>query len=371
MDAWPCGPSRTAPACSDVPIRVLVVDDSALMRRVLADHVAALAGFVVVGTARRGDEVLHAIDAWAPDVVTLDITMPGADGIETLRTIQRDAPRPVVMVSAATTAEGQDAAVLALALGAIDFVRKPASARAEDVVTFRSALGAALRTAAAALPSAVPRHVASPPRRGRSPAARAAAAPTPARRVVAIACSTGGPQALSAIVPALDPGLGAAVVIVQHMPAGFTTALAARLDTLGRLPVHEAAHGDVLWEDHIYVAPGGWHLGVAAGPATATCALTGDPPVWGVRPAADPCFRALAARFGAALVGVVLTGMGRDGAAGLAAVRAHGGHGIVQDPATALLASMPQAAIAAGGAHEVVPLPRLGAAIHAAVAARG
>ncbi len=349
-------------------IRVLIVDDSALMRRVLSDHVSALPGFSVVGTARRGDEVLPAIAAAAPDVITLDITMPGGDGLETLRGLMQAAPRPVVMVSSVTTVDGRDAAVHAMALGAIDLVRKPQSADADEEQRFRRALTDALHTAASALPAAVPRQEA--PRPSLAPPAdpRPALARVPARRVVVVACSTGGPQALSAIVPGLRPGLGAAVLVVQHMPAGFTTSLARRLDAIGHLPVVEAAHGDPLWEDVVVVAPGGRHLGVRQTGGGFACTLSDEAPVWGVRPAADPCLVQVATQFGAAAVAVVLTGMGRDGAAGLRAVVEQGGQGIVQDPRTALLASMPQAALATGVPCATVPLPQVAAAIHAAVA---
>jgi two-component system chemotaxis response regulator CheB len=329
---------------------VLVVDDSAFMRKVVRDLVDALPGFRVVGTARDGRHALEQVHALDPDIVTLDVEMPELDGLQALGYIMSETPRPVVMLSAA---DGIDGALTlrALELGAIDFVRKPSGAISLDLALVRDRLHAALAAAAAAN-LAGSRMLARPP--------VGAGRPTPvaarARRLVVIAASTGGPRALADLVPALPAGLAAAVVIVQHMPAGFTRSLAERLNHMSDITVHEATDGAVLRPGVVLIAPGGRHLTLGTGPDGATCHLDDGAAVWGVRPAADPLFRSAARLFGAATVGVVLTGMGRDGAEGLARIREAGGRAIVQDAASATIWGMPQAALATAGADAVLPL---------------
>ena len=191
----------------------------------------------------------------------------------------------------------------------------------------------------------------------------------PAHRVVVIASSTGGPNALARVLPALPADLGAAVLVAQHMPPGFTSSLARRLDARCALAVREAAHGEVLEPDHVYIAPGGLHLLVDDDDGVPRVRLDMGEAVWGVRPAADLLFASAARAFGSRTVGVVLTGMGRDGAAGLRAVRNARGAALVQDRATCVVFGMPQAALDAAGADRVVSLPDLGAAVLDAVRA--
>ena len=193
-----------------------------------------------------------------------------------------------------------------------------------------------------------------------APEPRAGAAP---RRVVVVAASTGGPAALARLVGALPRPLGAAVLVAQHMPAGFTATLAKRLHSIGRLPAGEATDGDVLETDRVYVAPGGSHLLVERDGAAVRLRLDHGPAVWGVRPAADLLFTSAAAIFGAGVVGVVLTGMGRDGAAGLRAVRDAGGHALVQDRASSVVYGMPQAAMQLAGADRELALGDVAGAI--------
>lgn len=352
---------------SSDPRTVLVVDDSPLIRAVVRDLIAALPGFEVIATAADGDEALDAVRALDPDIVTLDVEMPGRDGLATLDAIMRTAPRPVVMLSGAQSAESVDMTLRALELGAVDFVRKD---RGGGVDSLDQRLRSVLETAAAVhcdapawqrTPPDVPVSAAAQPRAatGGRPSVHASAsagasASASARAAVAIAASTGGPRALAEVLAGMPSPLDAAVLVVQHMPTGFTNGLARRLERCGPLAVHEASDGEPVLAGHAYVARGGFHMRVARGEGGATIVLDAGPALWGVRPAADPLFVSVARVFGDAAVGVVLTGMGRDGALGLSAIREAGGGAVVQDPASSVVASMPREALALAGADRVV-----------------
>ena len=356
------------------PHRVLVVDDSAFMRRLVSDVVSSSGEFIVVGTARDGEDALHQVSALDPDIITLDVDMPAVDGLDALRRIMRLAPRPVVMLSAGGTDGGAAATIRALELGAVDFVRKPSGAISLDLDAVREQLLDALRAAACTNREtlrAARREAVLPVRRLADQPFRSDddTMVRSAQQVICIASSTGGPAALSRVVPNLPRFGRAAVLIVQHMPAGFTASLAARLHGLSRLPVREARDGDVLLAGHAYVAPGGRHMRIDGTRATPVLRLDDGPAEWGVRPAADPTFKSAADLFGAAAVGVVLTGMGRDGAAGLHAIRRAGGLGMVQDRDTAVIPSMPEAALRYAGAERVEPLDRVALTIVELVAA--
>ena len=353
---------------------VLVVDDSAFMRKVVGELVEDSREFRVVGTARNGQHALEQIHALDPDIVTLDIEMPELDGLQALGYIMSETPRPVVMLSAAASESGDDPVIRALELGAVDFVRKPSGPISLDVETVRERLLDALRACVTASVRAVPMMLARPRVSGAPDASKAPEA-TPAgawaTTAVAIAASTGGPRALAEVVPGLPSSLGAAVLVVQHMPRGFTRSLANRLSLLSALPVTEARAGEAVLQDRVYIAPGGLHMRVQrAAEGHAVIALDDSPPVWGVRPAADPLFRSVAQVFGVASVGAVLTGMGRDGAEGLRAIRDSGGLGVVQDRDSSVIYGMPQAALQTAGADRIVPIGRVGAAIADLVAAR-
>lgn len=352
--------------------RVLVVDDSAFMRRLVRDVIGDSGEFEVVGTARDGVHAITQVRALDPDLVTLDIDMPGQDGLVTLAEIMRDAPRPVIMLSAGGADGGAEATLRALELGAVDFVRKPSGAISLDLESVREqlleALRAAacmnrdaLRTAAGSATHGVRRMPAGP---AVGSAVRPASGECAATQIVCVAASTGGPAALVQVIPRLPRFAHAAVVIAQHLPAGFTRSLAERLDGMSLLTVHEAAHDMPLLAGHAYVAPGGFHLRVASGDAGARCALDTAPTRWGVRPAADYLFESAALVFGAASIGVVLTGMGCDGAAGLFAIRHAGGRGIVQDAESAVIAGMPLSALRHAGADRVEPLDAVAGAIN-------
>ena len=347
---------------------VLVVDDSAFMRKLVRELVESSDEFRVVGTARNGMDALDKIHALAPDVVTLDIEMPILDGLQALGYIMSETPRPVVMLSAAEDgSDGSAMTIRALELGAVDFVRKPSGPISLDLGTVRTQLLDALRAATHANLSGVdvlarPRVVAPAP---------AAAAAGAASAVVAVAASTGGPRALAELIPSLPRDLQAAVLVVQHMPSGFTKSLAQRLDQLSGLRVAEAADGVPVEHGRVYLAPGGRHMRVERDAAGARIVLDDSPPLWGVRPAADVLFRSVAQHFGADAVGVVLTGMGRDGADGLAAIRGSGGRGVLQDRETSVVYGMPQSALAIAGAECVVPLGGVAAAVQDQLRRRG
>lgn len=331
---------------------VLVVDDSAFMRKLIAEMVEASGEYHVVGTATDGVEALEQVRALAPDIVTLDIEMPRLDGLQALEQIMKEMPRPVVMLSAAGSEHGNEMTLRALERGAIEFVRKPSGPISIDLLTVREELAAALNAARAVNMKGV--------RTPNAPTARVTAdvpakkSVVSATRAVAIAASTGGPRALGEIVPHLPENLGAAVLIVQHMPREFTRTLSRRLDAMSRLSVSEAEDGEPLRENRVYIAPGGYHMRVDGVVGDGTIRLDTSPTVWGVRPAADPLFASVAEVFGASAIGVILTGMGRDGADGLRQIREAGGMGAVQDRDSSIVYGMPQAALALAGADRVV-----------------
>jgi two-component system, chemotaxis family, protein-glutamate methylesterase/glutaminase len=357
------------------PHTVLVVDDSAFMRRVISEILGSTDEFRVVGTARDGNDALRKVHQLEPDLVTMDVEMPGLDGLSALGYIMSETPRPVVMLSAYTT-EGGAATLRALDYGAVDFVAKPSGTISLNLETVTDRLLEALRAAATAnlsvIPVRVPRRppapqpgeapAAEPPRRRRRETGRSA------RTVVAIAASTGGPRALTEMIPRLRAPLGAAVLVVQHMPARFTRTFAERLDGLGGLRVTEARDGDLVRADRVYLAPGDWHMRIVRDGADVRIALDQEPTLWGVRPAADPLFRSVAELYGARAIGVVLTGMGKDGAEGLREVVDAGGYGIAQDKASSVIYGMPAAAAKAADA--VLPLDQIHARVEREVDAR-
>ncbi len=327
-------------------IRVLVVDDSALIRRFISDAIEAESGVEVVGTAANGRDALDKVDELRPDVVTMDIEMPKMSGLEALPELRRRHPTlPVIMFSTLTVG-GAQATLDALALGASDFVTKPSGpgGLAHSSERVRNDLIPRIK---ALVPGQRPRRL-TPPR----PAVR------PPTRVdcVVIGVSTGGPRALDDVIPRLPADLAVPVLIVQHMPAMFTKMLAERLDTRSALSVAEASPGRPVAPGTVLVAPGGQHLTVERHGAETLAALTDDPPEHSCRPSACVLFRSALAVYGAHTLSVVLTGMGDDGSDGAIAIHEAGGQVIVQDEATSVVWGMPGAVVRAGVADQELPL---------------
>jgi two-component system chemotaxis response regulator CheB len=354
------------------PSRILVADDSTFMRRLLTQALRD-AGFEVVGEAADGDEALSLYRELRPDAMTLDLAMPGMDGIGVLRALRGErSSLPVVVVSAFSPAHGARA-VDALAEGAFDLVAKPAFG--EPLEQFVSALREKVNAAASsAAPKTAARATRAAPRPGRDAAAgssavarlRARRAPAGTKKVVLIATSTGGPRALAELIPNLPSPLGAGGMIVQHMPAGFTASLAQRLDRSSKLTVVEAAGGEALKPDTLILAPGGSHLRLGDNGAAR---LTDEAAIGGLRPRADLTIADAAKLFGERLVLVVMTGMGKDGLEGAREVRARGGRIIAEAESSCTVYGMPRAIVEADLADEIVPLGQLADAIAAEVGA--
>lgn len=365
--------------------RVLIVDDSRIFRAALEASLAGQEGIEVVGSVFSGQKALEFLQTTPPDVVTLDVEMPGMDGLETLRAIQRfnatQAPGAavgVIMVSAHTK-RGADVTMQALRDGAFDFVAKPSGPRpAENRDQLRQQLVSKLhqfllsRRRAAGGPGAA--EPAAPPRPPLAVSGRRRewlqAVPRGVVRAVLIAASTGGPKALETVLPALRERTDVPILVVQHMPPKFTLSLAESLARLCRGTVVEAQDGDLIRPLTTYIAPGGKHLLVRHDQGRLVTGLNEQPPEQGCRPSADVLFRSAAATLRGELVAVILTGMGRDGTAGLGAVKRAGGYAVVQDEATSVVWGMPGSAVEAGVADEVLPLDTLADAV-AQLVARG
>ena len=348
------------------PIRILVVDDSVVARKVISDILTEEGDFEVVGTAPNGKIALTKIERLEPDLVTLDIDMPELDGIATLTAIRSSHPRVRVIMVSNHTKRGASITVEALFLGASDYVTKATRSSTRDAA--RSYLQEQLVTKIRALSvPATPGRSPAPVQTQRDPWQGAAAAPID---VVVIGASTGGPNALTTVLEALPADFPAPVLIVQHLPANFTTFFAHRLDAACALSVREANSRDGVTPGTVCIAPGGMHLETRRRGGRKILITTDGPPVNSCRPAADILFRSVAKIFGAGTLAVILTGMGRDGLDGCLEIRATGGRVIAQDKATSIVWGMPGQVAEAGLADVVLPINDIGPEIVRRVMAR-
>ncbi|SHG28004.1 two-component system, chemotaxis family, response regulator CheB [Jatrophihabitans endophyticus] len=378
-------------------IRVLVVDDSIVVRKIVTDVLSQDPHIDVVGTAVNGRVGLTKIAQLEPDLVTLDVEMPEMDGLSALKAIREKWARLPVIMFSTLTEPGAAVALEALSLGASDYVTKPANVGSvsESMASVRDQLiprvhalaGRAAGITRGTTPPPPPRGVAPRPATG-SPVASAprtigrqvghvAAAPrsgpraTSAPKILAIGCSTGGPQALTGVLQALPGSFPLPIVVVQHMPPVFTAQFAARLDRTCQLTVVEAKGGESLRPGTVYIAPGDYHMELAAAGAKAppVTTLNQGPPVCFCRPAVDVLFQSVAAQYGAGTLAVVLTGMGHDGRTGAGRIRDVGGSVLVQDEQSSVVWGMPGAIAAAGLADEILPLDSIAGAIRTRVSA--
>ncbi|MCL9969507.1 chemotaxis response regulator protein-glutamate methylesterase [Anoxybacillus kestanbolensis] len=338
-------------------VKVLVVDDSAFMRKLISDFLSEHPRLHVVGTARDGQEALQKIEQLNPDVVTLDVEMPVMNGLETLKHIMQKKPLPVVMISSTTT-EGAENTILALQYGAVDFIAKPSGAISLDLYKIKDkmiekvllASEANLRTVKIKQKmSMLPQKQYS--KIGVSERNNAIGK----KKIIAIGTSTGGPRALQHVLTKFPATIDAPILIVQHMPKGFTKSLATRLDSLCNIRVKEAEDGEVIQKGTAYIAPGGNHLYVKRVGTSLAIHLDEGAPRNGHRPSVDVMFESLSALTDYEKVAVIMTGMGSDGTAGLKQLKASGNTFVVAESAeSSVVFGMPKSAIAANVVDEIV-----------------
>ncbi|MBV7487086.1 chemotaxis response regulator protein-glutamate methylesterase [Bordetella sp. BOR01] len=330
-------------------IRVLCVDDSALVRGLMTEIINSRDDMEVVAVAPDPLVARELIKQHGPDVLTLDVEMPRMDGLDFLEKLMRLRPMPVVMVSSLTE-RGGETTLRALELGAIDFVTKPKLGIRHGMLEYAELIADKIRAAARArLQVPTPAAQSAPPVRLRSPYSSS-------EKLVMVGASTGGTEAIREVLRPLPPD-SPAMLITQHMPAGFTRSFAQRLDALCAVTVREASDGERVLPGHVYLAPGGdTHMKLGRSGANYVIELEASEPVNRHRPSVDVLFRSAASAAGANAIGVILTGMGKDGAAGLLAMRRAGAHTLAQDEASCVVFGMPREAILLGAAAEVVPL---------------
>src|SRR3954470_18105872 len=357
------------------PIRVMVVDDSVVVRKIVTDVLSEDPDIEVVGTAVNGKIALAKLDQLKPDLVTMDIEMPEMNGIEAVRAIRATRSRVPIVMFSTLTERGASATLDALSAGANDYVTKPANVGSvgQSMESVREQLIPRIKALTGRPVTAGPARAAAPVAPPKPPAPRRAPSKKPA--VLVIGSSTGGPEALTRVLPALPSSLPVPILLVQHMPPVFTRQFAQRLDRLSALRIVEAVDGAPLLPGTVHLAPGDHHLVVRAG-ATPQTGLHQGPPENFCPPAVDPLLRSAAdplsppavAAYDGAVLGVVLTGMGADGRSGAGEIRSAGGAVIVQDQATSVVWGMPGAVAQAGYADEVLPLDRVADAISRHVA---
>jgi two-component system chemotaxis response regulator CheB len=357
-------------------IKVLCVDDSALIRSLMTEIINSQPDMTVVATAPDPLVARDLIKQHNPDVLTLDVEMPRMDGLDFLEKLMRLRPMPVVMVSSLTE-RGSEITLRALELGAVDFVTKPKVGIRDGMLDYSEKLADKIRAAARARV-----RQAAPVQHAAASAAAGAAAHAPSHaplfnnplvsteKLIIVGASTGGTEAIREVLVPLPPD-APAVLIAQHMPPGFTKSFAQRLNGLCRITVKEAEHGERVLPGHAYIAPGHAHLLLARSGANYIAHLSDDPPVNRHRPSVDVLFRSAAQHAGKNAVGVILTGMGRDGAAGLLEMRKAGAYTLAQDEASCIVFGMPREAIAMGAADEIASLSEMSRRVMTRLASMG
>ncbi|MFT4063159.1 protein-glutamate methylesterase/protein-glutamine glutaminase [Paraburkholderia sp.] len=353
-------------------IKVLCVDDSALIRSLMTEIINGQPDMTVVATAPDPLVARELIKQHNPDVLTLDVEMPRMDGLDFLEKLMRLRPMPVVMVSSLTE-RGNEITLRALELGAVDFVTKPKVGIRDGMLDYAEKLADKIRAAARARV-----RQAAPAQHAAAHAAHAPVGSAPlfnnpllsTEKLIIVGASTGGTEAIREVLLPLPPD-APAVLIAQHMPPGFTKSFAQRLNGLCRITVKEAEHGERVLPGHAYIAPGHAHLLLARSGANYIAHLSDDPPVNRHRPSVDVLFRSAAQHAGKNAVGVILTGMGRDGAAGLLEMKKAGAYTLAQDEASCIVFGMPREAIALGAADEIASLPEMSRRVMAHLSVMG
>jgi two-component system chemotaxis response regulator CheB len=342
-------------------IKVLVVDDSAVVRGMLSRAINSQPDMTVIAVASDPIAAIERLKASTPDVLTLDVEMPRMDGLKFLEKLMRIRPLPVVMVSS-LTGRGAEVTMRALELGAVDFVAKPVVSDAESLAAYTEEVADKVRAAAASRVSRKTARATS----GLELPARGAAPPLPARhpalpsdKTIVIGASTGGVEALREVLVPLPQEMPP-ILIAQHMPGGFTRTFAQRLDAQCAIRVKEAEDGELLAHGSAYIAPGDWHMLVERKQGRLAIRLSDGPPVNRHRPSVDPLFRSVAQTAGAKCIGVMLSGMGADGAHAMLELREKGAHNIAQNEASCVVFGMPKQAIAVGAVHDILPLREIG-----------
>lgn len=341
-------------------IRVLVVDDSAFMRKVISDIVNDDPDMEVVGKARDGRDALRKIEELKPDVVTMDIEMPDMDGLAALKQLMESDPVPVIMISSLTK-HGAEQTFKALQLGAVDFIAKPSGQISLDIDKVKDEIIRKIKTAAGTknkLANFKYKEIVKPVQPVVT-AVKKIDRSSALEKIVLIGTSTGGPKALHEVIPRLPANINAGILIVQHMPAGFTRSLAERLDSMSQIKVKEAEHGEKIVAGCAYIAPGDYHLKVnrpATGLHELIVNLTKDPPQGGHRPSVDTMLESAAQHFWADMVCVIMTGMGHDGSRGVQLIKERGGKVIAEHQSTCIVYGMPKAAVETGCVDKVVML---------------
>lgn len=338
-------------------IKVLVVDDSALMRKIISDMVNSTGDMEVISTCRNGEEFLEKLKTIKPDVVTLDIEMPKMDGITALRQLKAEKYDIPVIVLSSGSRQSASVTMECLEAGAFDFLSKPSGAISLDIEKVKNELILKIRAAASKNVTAIKKENVVFKKTLQNDNIQVRGKEISA---VVIGASTGGPKALYSVITKLSNALEVPVLVVQHMPAGFTKAFAERLNGASKLKVIEAYEGVAVEKNVVYVAPGGYHMIIGA---DKKIHLNDGPPIWGVKPAVDKLFISASAVFSSHLLSVILTGMGRDGAAGTIEIKNSGGITISEDESTCTIYGMPKAAYETGKVDMVLPLHNIAAEI--------